>query len=271
MSDNFYEIGFTQRIGEKAHAQHDALWNGEFCIQQNTINTGKRFRNGSETVLLAVADGISSTIMPQSASSFVAECVGALNPSLGVTAATIRDIHGQICDRFGQGTTKGIATTLVAASLRDDACQVVSVGDSRAYLITGSGQWSQLSRDYCYPSEIKESGNGEAAGDESKLHVHHMDCLIADHEKHNFPIHSMQTQFIPGDSLLLCSDGLYDVVPEDELKRLYKPRFPPADQVEVWLRAVLDAGAPDNVSIILARLNRRGRRNGIYLEQVTDN
>lgn len=256
MTENFIEIGFTQHCGKRSTAQHDALWNGEFCVQVKRMNTSKRFRDGMETVLLAVADGVAASTMPHLASQFVADAIGALDPTAALTAQTVRAIHRQLCDRLGRGASKDTATTLVAARLHGNTCQVVNVGDSRAYLITGDGTWKQLSHDHTYLNELKADGYlSETESDDtaSELYDQLMDCLIANAAEDNFRIHGIQHTFNPGDSLLLCSDGLHDVLQEGMLKTLYRPMFPPADQVDIWLQAVLNAGAPDNVSIILAR------------------
>lgn len=270
MTETFIEIGFTQHCGKRSTAQQDALWNGEFCVQVQRTNTSKRFRDGTETVLLAVADGVAASTMPHLASQFVAHAVGALDPAAGLTAQTLRTIHGQLCDRYGRGATKDTATTVVAARLHANTCEVVNVGDSRAYLISGDGNWKQLSHDHTYLNELKADGYLEQAeADDSaseSLYDQLMDCLIANSEEDNFRIHRTQVPFKPGDSLLLCSDGLHDVLQEALLKKLYRPMFPPADQVDLWLQAVLDAGAPDNVSIILARLKPLGHRHSDYAE-----
>ncbi len=268
MTETFIEIGFTQHCGKRSPAQQDALWNGEFCVQAQYTNTSKRFRDGTETVLLAVADGVAVSTMPHLASQFVADAIGALEPSADLTAQTIRNIHGQLCDRYGRGPNKDTATTVVAARLHGNTCQVVNVSDSRAYLIAGDGTWTQLSHDHIHLNELKADGHlAETESDESEsMYDQLMDCLIANPEEDNFRIHSIQVPFKPGDSLLLCSDGLHDVLQEAMLKNLYRPSFPPSDQVGVWLQAVLAAGAPDNVSIILAKFKPRGHRHSDYAE-----
>jgi len=77
--------------------------------------------------------------------------------------------------------------------------------------------------------------------------------LVADHEDDGFAVHGCQSPFLPGDGLLLCSDGLHDVLSDEKLRGLFNVSIAPLEQVKIWRRAVMAAGAPDNLSIIFAR------------------
>ena len=59
--------------------------------------------------------------------------------------------------------------------------------------------------------------------------------------------------FLPGDALLLCTDGVHDTINDNELQRLTDASLSPKAQVQVWRQAVLAAGAPDNLSMIFVR------------------
>lgn len=269
VNDNFIEIGYVQHSGKRTTEQQDALWNGERSYQQSRMPSRKRFREGVEAILLAVADGVAASAQPQLASKFIVDAIGALDPTAGLSAQTIRKIHAQLCDRFSGTAAKYTATTVVAACLRPGTCQIVNVGDSRAYLIQGDGTWKQLSHDHSYRNDLLEEGYLDDVDDADVMYDQLMDCLIANHEEDNFRIHVTQCVFKPWDSLLLCSDGLHDVLTEASLRSLYNPICPPADQVAIWLSAVLEAGAPDNVSIVLARLKPRGCRHTTFEEMLS--
>jgi serine/threonine protein phosphatase PrpC len=51
----------------------------------------------------------------------------------------------------------------------------------------------------------------------------------------------------------LCSDGLHDTLGDDRLRNLYNASASPLEQVKIWRKAVMAAGAPDNFSIIFSR------------------
>ena len=56
MNDTFFEIGFVQHCEKRSNAQQDALWNGERAVQLAHMAPAKRFCDGDEALLLAVAD-----------------------------------------------------------------------------------------------------------------------------------------------------------------------------------------------------------------------
>ena len=98
-----------------------------------------------------------------------------------------------------------------------------------------------------------ESGEAEVGRDYG-LFLHSLDsCLVADDDYTDFAIHRAETLLQPGDSLLLCTDGVHDALPEAIFHQLFDSMLTPAAQVERWRQAVLDAGAPDNLSLLLVR------------------
>lgn len=144
-------------------------------------------------------------------------------------------------------------TTLVAAVVRQDRLWVANVGDSRAYLLRRH-RLKQLSRDHNW--RASHSGVGEpdnwigrhvvtrALGRKSTVEV---DLLP--------PIHLR-----PGDSILLCSDGLTGPVPDDEIQAIIE-HHPPQEAAEELIRAANRHGGPDNISVILVRIGRLSTRS----------
>ena len=78
-------------------------------------------------------------------------------------------------------------------------------------------------------------------------------CLIADDEETEFPVHWQVSDFEVGDTLLLCSDGVHQTIGQQMLEQLFDPHLSTYTQVDIFRTAVLNAGAPDNFSLILAR------------------
>ena len=69
----------------------------------------------------------------------------------------------------------------------------------------------------------------------------------------DFDVHRAEAPFLPGDRLLLCSDGVHDTLGDPRLMKLADPGLTLRQQVDVWRKAVLLAGAPDNFSMLLAQ------------------
>ena len=245
------DIAFTQHAGKVHPVQQDALWTGETCIQLQ--DAGTSLLTLALPLLLAIADGVAISPQPQLASRFVIKHLAGIAATQGLSARTIRDVHGALCDRYARGKTRGSSTTLVAAYIRDAACQIINVGDSRAYLVAANGCWTQLSRDHTVLNDLRDANVAEAGIAYASMYDALSDCLIADDEEDQFSIHQRQTTLQPGDTLLLCSDGVHDTLGDRQLRELYDPELSLGAQVEILREAVLRAGAPDNFSLILAR------------------
>jgi serine/threonine protein phosphatase PrpC len=251
MSD--FEIAYTQHRGKRNLHQQDALWNGKQAIQHIDIPC-RAYTLSTESLLLAVADGVAVSPNPYIASLFVIKTLGMVGGAeVSLTSRRVRDIHGLLCDRYAKGRTRGSSTTLVAVRCTSDACEVTNVGDSRAYQISADGHWQQLSHDHTILNDMIASGEAEAGREYACMYQGLAHCLVADSEEEDFRVHFCRSPFSPGDSILLCSDGLHDTLGDDRLRNLYNASASPLEQVKIWRKAVMAAGAPDNFSIIFSR------------------
>lgn len=247
------DVAFTQHSGKLHSSQQDALWDGRTAIQSSDLPVDSHVVDVG-SLLIAVADGVSVSPVPQHASRVVIEALAeiwAAQPNLD--GRTVRKVHGMLCDRLARGRTFGASTTLVAAQIAGGRCTVVNVGDSRAYHVTPTADWRRLSRDHTVLEDLIEKGQAVRGTDYARIYDALEHCLIADDDEATFPVHRSEVAFEAGDTLLLCSDGIHDCLGEDQLRGMFDPARPLPDQVRIWREAVLQAGAPDNLSIILAR------------------
>lgn len=246
------EVSFTQHSGKADYAQQDAIWSGERSFQKRDLPTSTISLD--KPVFVAIADGVAVSPQPHLASLFVVERLAKLVESSGLNSRTVRNVHADLCNRFAQGRTLGSSTTLVAAYLSDDWCQIVNVGDSRAYLIRADGSFVQMSRDHTVINDLRTDDLASEDIEYASFYDALAECLIADHNEDQFLINQTRCQLGQNDSILLCSDGVHDVLGSESLRRLYSPSLGTHSQVEIWRNAVLKAGAADNFSMILFRL-----------------
>ena len=246
------EVAYSQHTGKLNRSQQDALWNGIACFQSLNAAPASHTTEG-DRLLIAVADGVATSPFPHLASRLVIESLAELGDKVTLSVKQVREIQGKLCDRYAKGKTLGSSTTLVAATCCNATCYVVNVGDSRAYMITASGSWTQLSHDHTILNDFIETGEADSEIEYAQMYGGLAHCLIADDEEDGFSAHHSSAPFLTGNSLLLCSDGLHDTLGDAVLRQLYNPENSPQKQVAVWRKSVLKAGAPDNFSIILAR------------------
>ncbi len=246
------EVSYAQHSGKLYKQQQDALWNGKSFLQSSDQSVSSYILEQSSSVFI-IADGVAISPSPHLASRFVVKSIAREVSEKKLTGKLVKMIHGSLCDNYGTGKTRGSATTIVAAKCHKDICHIVNVGDSRAYLINGSGAWEQLSHDHTILNDMIEKGEIEPGNEYAQMYDDLAYCLIADDEEYQFPVYCHECSFQPGNEILLCSDGVHDTLGYEALVGLYNSQISPSEQVSAWRKAILDVGAPDNFSIIFAR------------------
>ena len=156
------------------------------------------------------------------------------------------------------GNGARMATTLVACALRHDRATVAHAGDSRCYLIR-NGRATALTRDHTFSSEQALLGLISA------FDVGPRSCVLSRSlgAEMFVKIETAERQVMPGDVLLLCSDGLHRAIGEADIVRAVEdsPALPAAARDLVALANQRDGG--DNVSLQLIRV-RGVERVGMY-------
>ena len=149
----------------------------------------------------------------------------------------------------------GMGTTMtLVLSLRADAI-VVHIGDSRAYLKHGA-TLHRLTHDQTMAQSLADAG-AISAEDVLKHPLRHMLTGAITTKRGRAPIELQHLGLADGDQILLCSDGLTDMVGDDAITELLD-RPGPADAVcQALVERALDAGGKDNVTVVLARYRIR--------------
>ena len=247
------EIAYTQHCGNNL-SQQDALWTGSRVIQEKNLAPEYRTVDAAERIVVAVADGVVISPYPQKASRLVLELLSKeLATDTAFDGRVLRRIHGYLCDALAKGKTFGTSTTIVVARYHQEQCSILSVGDSRAYHLTAAGELRQLSRDHTVLNAMID--RGEAAADKAYASFYNIldSCLVADDEETDFAIHRSESSLLPGESLLLCTDGVHDVLGDHRLLRSLNSQQEALKQITALRHAVLAAGAPDNFSMVMVK------------------
>jgi serine/threonine protein phosphatase PrpC len=256
------QLAFAQHRGLIAGSQQDALLvAGE--IHQAANLAVCQLAADPVNGLFAVADGVAISPFPQRASRTVLEALCEIGPQYddllqdGWIGPRLirRHVHPALCRALaGDRRTRGSACTLALLQWRAGRFGVLNVGDSRVYRIDREGRWQQLSRDHTYFESMVE--RGEIAADQyvGKLYHDLEHMLGADEAEDDFAIHWQLGDCTPGGTFLICTDGLHDTLGQETLEALFRTERPLEAQAAVFLDAVMDAGAPDNVSLILGRM-----------------
>jgi protein phosphatase len=144
----------------------------------------------------------------------------------------------------------GMGTTMTAAYTVGANAFVFHVGDSRAYLVR-EGKLRQLTKDHTVAQKLVDQGAlaPEALGASSFRHML-TNCVGC--SKAGLNVDVRHARLINGDKLLLCSDGLTDMVDEETIAEILATQGSPDEACRGLVDAALDRGGRDNVTVVLA-------------------
>lgn len=219
-----------------------------------------RKETDSLEVLLVLADGMGGASAGEVASQMAVDAVretflasamvddpgGRMREAL---EKANRDIHERT---EGEPELSGMGTTCTAALITGSSLTIAHVGDSRAYLVRG-GAISQLTEDHTLVAEAeKSSGRGRAP---AWIPRHLLTRSVGVAEAVEVDVISMPGELAAGDNLVLCSDGLSNMVDEEEILRaaLDVPSGPSKDICRKLVDLALERGGPDNITVQVAR------------------
>jgi protein phosphatase len=153
-----------------------------------------------------------------------------------------------------------MASTIVVAALRFDRATVAHVGDSRCYLIR-TGDAKPLTRDHTVVADQARLGliSAEEAAESSQRHV--LSRSLGTNLFVNIDVEEIQ--LLPGDVLLLCSDGLHGAVTAAEMAEFTRRHRNLDDAARELVDRANEQDGSDNISVQLIRV-RTVERMGMY-------
>jgi protein phosphatase len=144
-----------------------------------------------------------------------------------------------------------MGTTATVAGVLGLRLILAQVGDSRAYLLR-DGQVVQLTRDQSLVQQMVDAG--AMTPEEAEASSHGNVILQALGVEAEVDVAMSAEELRAGDAVLLCSDGLYRVVRPEELPAIVGDASDPARTCEELIALANERGAPDNVTVVLARV-----------------
>ncbi len=157
--------------------------------------------------------------------------------------------------RYGekQSAARGLGSTVTAVLVQNDNAYVANVGDSRTYLLR-EGNLTPVTRDHSLVARLVESNQITA----DEIYTHPQRNLIyrslgAGHKTVEVDI--FHETLLPKDALLLCSDGLWEMVREDDLRRLLSEESSPQKICDQLIDLANANGGEDNITAVVVHVN----------------
>jgi protein phosphatase len=207
--------------------------------------------------LLIVADGMGGHRGGATASRLAAETVKAQylgSESVDIPSALRESLIRANARIFSEAQAnpelRGMGTTTSVLALRGDRGWLAHVGDSRIYLVRND-EIRQLTDDHSLVATMVREGLLTSAEAEVHPRRNVLQRSMGVAEEVEVDVRG-PIELREGDTFILCSDGLHGLVKEHELREIAKKPIEAA--ADEYLRRALERGAPDNVTVIVARV-----------------
>jgi PPM family protein phosphatase len=158
--------------------------------------------------------------------------------------------------RYGEQQTaaRGLGSTVTVVLIQNDQAYIANVGDSRTYLLRNN-QLITLTKDHSLVQKLVESKQIEP----EDVYTHPQRNLIyrslgAGHRSIEVDIFYETIQ--PGDTFLLCSDGLWEMVRPQDLKRTLSQQASPQKICDALIAMANDSGGEDNITAVVVHVNQ---------------
>jgi PPM family protein phosphatase len=228
-----------------------------------------RLRSGNEDshlrgrTVFAVADGLGGHQGGEVASAMAVEPLAALDghafadarEAAEALAEAIREANLAILRRARSDPELwGMGTTVTAAAVAGDrVLQLAHVGDSRAYLLRAGAPLRQLTIDHTVVQEAV--ARGLLTRQQAAVHPQRGVVTRAVGLDPQVPVDLPEPlELEPGDQVLLCSDGLTEVVDDEPIAAVLASQADGDDACSALIAAANQGGGPDNVTVVLLRV-----------------
>ena len=211
--------------------------------------------------LFVVADGMGGHAAGEIASEIAVKTIEELAPDHADAEAlghAVEEANRDIINAAiaGEGR-EGMGTTVTAAILERDRLVIAQVGDSRAYLLH-NGELTQLTRDHSLMANMIEAG--QITPEEARFHPNRSVITRALGNDPDTVPDLYEINVEEGDRLLLCSDGLYSMLENDEIAAVMRRVYDPQRCAATLVNGAIAAGGHDNVTVIVADAEGRAQQ-----------
>lgn len=207
--------------------------------------------------LLIVADGMGGHAAGDLASRISVEAVvGSIAASdrkdtVGILAQAVRDANRAVLRKASEKEEyAGMGTTLVIGVVDGDTLYVANVGDSRLYIIDDD-RIDQITTDHSLVEEMVRAGR--ITRDQMRTHPEKNIITRAVGVDRDVEPDFFDVGLNVGDTVLLCSDGLTNMVEDEQIFRIIKKEKTLKEAGRKLISAANAAGGSDNISVVLAR------------------
>jgi len=165
------------------------------------------------------------------------------------------ETNALICAEIEKNGGKRIGTTFAVLYIEDNIAHAFNIGDSRAYLLRDN-QLMQISQDHTPTRRLVDMGilTAEKAKSHPERHKLTQHLGIFPEEMVIEAFVAEPVIIMDGDAFLLCSDGLSDMLDDNEIEEIMNKHATPQDMANSLVEAALTNGGKDNITVIISTI-----------------
>lgn len=229
-------------VGRRRETNQDYMFTSETAV-------------GNLPNLFLVADGMGGHAAGDYASRFtierIVEHIGQSEQKEPVAVIKEAVIHANrllLEEANADDSKSGMGTTIVAATCDGGRLCTANVGDSRLYVINRD-RITQITRDHSLVEEMVRMGEMDKA--DAKAHPDKNIITRAIGVVPEVSVDFFETELEPGDLILMCSDGLTNMIEDEDIKRIVLGQRDIVEQAEQLIEVANENGGRDNITVVL--------------------
>jgi protein phosphatase len=160
--------------------------------------------------------------------------------------AAVQEANESVTEQIPEGGTTATVTIVI-----DDLAYIAHVGDSRAYMVT-EDRIEQVTRDHSLVQRLIELD--QLTPEEALDHPQRNVLYRAIGQSETLDVDAITRRLPPRARLLLCSDGLWNMVPEDRIHEVLSQNKDPQEACNQLVALANERGGPDNITIVIIQM-----------------
>lgn len=224
-------------------------------------------------ILLVLADGMGGRAGGEIASRVTVETIideyykdNSSDIPESLNNAVLKANEAVISKGDSDRSIQGMGATVIAAVIKKDKLYHAHVGDSRIYLIK-ENEIVQLTEDHSIVAGLVKAGYITEEQAPTYPGGNIITKAIGLKPELDVDFNEKEVKIKPGQFVMLCCDGLHKDVPKDEILEVFGELKEPQEICEKLVKKALDAGGDDNITVLIARIDKTG---GGILSELTD-
>ncbi len=249
-------------VGESRDHNEDGFMILDLTSGQELPDSTSNLLLEGNPLILAVSDGMGGAQAGEIASAVTLQVLrkATTEAGKGIAEVSTEAVKSWLADVIqkanrtvkeageGDAEVRGMGATITAAAVFADKIVVAHVGDSRAYVLRDGGL-TQITVDHTFVGQMV--ARGHLTPEEARIHDHRHLLLQAVGAKDVLNIDTLSREMEAGDRLLLCSDGLHDLVDDARIAEIISSEERPDAQCRALVDAALSEGGFDNITVIV--------------------